>query len=186
MPTPAEINAVESRARCLLAAQEVEGILADMAARISANLKADNPLVLCIMNGGLVVSGKLLPQLQFPLQLDYLHATRYRDKTSGSELQWLKKPQMSLKGRSVLLIDDILDEGETLAQVKNYCEQKGAAKISIAVLINKIHDRKSTAIKADYVGVEVEDFYLYGYGMDYKGYLRNAAGIFAVADEDIR
>lgn len=182
--TPAEVRAVESRARCLLPAAEVENILEGLAREISLRMCEENPLVICIMNGGLVITGKLLSLLDFPLQLDYLHATRYGHEVSGSDLQWLKEPQLELAGRSVLLLDDILDEGETLYRVKQYCEQKGAAKIAVAVLIDKIHDRKNPNVKADFVGVEVEDFYLYGFGMDYKGYLRNAAGIFAVADED--
>ncbi len=143
-----------------------------------------NPILMCIMNGGLVFSGKLATRLNFPLQLDYLHATRYRDKTSGADLQWKSYPNLDLKDRVVLLVDDILDEGTTLEKIIDYCNSQGASRVLSAVLLDKKHTRKVPGLRADFVGFEVEDFYLYGYGMDYKGYLRNANGVFAIDDGD--
>ncbi|PCJ19394.1 MAG: hypoxanthine-guanine phosphoribosyltransferase [SAR86 cluster bacterium] len=182
---PESITLVQSRARCVYTEQEVEKALDLMSEQITAELSDSNPIVMCIMNGGLVISGKLATRLAFPLQIDYLHATRYREQTSGSDLQWKTYPSQSLKGRVVLLVDDILDEGVTLDKIHHYCQQQGAEKVLSAVLLDKQHDRKVSDIAADFVGFKVEDFYLYGYGMDYKGYLRNAAGIYAVADEDL-
>jgi hypoxanthine phosphoribosyltransferase len=119
--------------------------------------------------------------LPFPLQVDYLHATRYRMKTSGAELDWRVPPETSLKDRTLLLIDDILDEGKTLAEIIGHCQKEGAATIYTAVLINKLHDRKvAKDLKADFCGLDAEDRFLFGYGMDYKGYWRNAPGIYAV------
>lgn len=182
--TAQHIRLVAQRADCLFTETEVEGAIRAMARNISAALRDSEPLVMVIMNGGLVVAGKLLTQLDFPLQVDYLHATRYRDLLEGAQLQWQKRPQQELTGRSVLLIDDILDEGETLARVVDYCRQQGAGQVLTAVLIEKLHDHKLSPIKADFVGLRAEDRYLYGYGMDYKGFLRNAAGIYAVSEED--
>ena len=183
--TPDQIKGVYGRASCLHPSQEVEAALDSMSEGIRAALQDCNPILLCIMNGGLIVTGRLATRLQFPLQIDYLHATRYRDKTVGSELEWKSYPALSLQGRHVLIVDDILDQGATLERVSQYCKEAGAAQVLIAVLVDKQHSRKLSTLAADFVGLEVEDHYLFGYGMDYKGYLRNAAGIYAVDDLDM-
>tara|TARA_B100001057_G_scaffold500342_1_gene614848 strand:- start:14015 stop:14572 length:558 start_codon:yes stop_codon:yes gene_type:complete len=179
-----EIFAVSRRAVCLHTEAEVEAAIAALADQVSAVLKFRNPLLLCLMNGGLIFSGKLLTKLHFPLQVDYLHATRYRNKTHGSDLEWHRFPEISMNGRDVLVLDDILDEGATLSAVVNHCRSRGATDVLTAVLVDKLHERKVEGIKADFVGLNVEDRYIYGYGMDYHGYLRNAAGIFAVDQSD--
>lgn len=121
------------------------------------------------------------PRLPFPLQVDYMHATRYRMETSGADLDWRVAPEAALTGREVLIIDDILDEGKTLAEIIKYCQKKGAANVYTAVLVDKLHDRKAVkGFKADFSGLEAADRFLFGYGMDYKGYWRNAPGIYAV------
>ena len=181
---PDDITAVSNRATCLHNAERVEAVLDNMAAAITAKLADQNPVLLTVMNGGVIVSGKLATRLDFPLQMDYLHASRYRNKTHGSELQWKHYPEVSLAGRVVLVIDDILDEGETLAAIIDYVRGQGAAAVHTAVLVNKMHARKAPGVSADFVGLEIEDYYLYGYGMDYRGYLRNAPGIFAVDPDD--
>ncbi|HBP99168.1 MAG TPA: hypoxanthine-guanine phosphoribosyltransferase [Gammaproteobacteria bacterium] len=178
------IKAVSSRATCLYSEQDVEMAIDAMANAISGRLHAHNPILLCIMNGGLILTGRLATRLKFPLQMDYLHATRYRNKTRGAGLHWDRYPGISLEGRQVLVIDDILDEGDTLAAVMAHCQALGVRDVLSAVLVDKQHDRKTTNLKADFVGLEVPDHYLYGYGMDYKGYLRNAPGIFAVDPAD--
>lgn len=163
----------------------MESALDRMAGAISKQLADTNPILMCVMQGGLIVTGKLAARLPFVLQLDYLHATRYRDQTSGADLQWKSRPTLDLQNRIVVLVDDILDEGETLFQVRKFCLDQGSAEVYCAVLIDKQHDRKSAPIKADFVGLQAADHYLFGYGMDYKGYLRNAAGIFAIDDADL-
>ena len=133
------------------------------------------------MNGGLIFAGKLLTHLKFPLEASYLHATRYRNQTSGGDLFWKAKPEVSFIDRHVLIIDDILDEGHTLSAIVDFCKHAGARQVHTAVLIDKEHDRKaSPGLKADYAGLPCIDRYIFGYGMDYKGYWRNAAGIYAV------
>jgi hypoxanthine phosphoribosyltransferase len=180
-----QISAVRKRACCLHTEQQVEAALDAMAVAITKRLSDSNPVLLCIMNGGLIVCGKLATRLNFLLQMDYLHATRYRDKTVGADLQWKSYPETPLAGRVVLVVDDILDEGATLQNIIEYCSAQGASEVLSAVLVEKQHKRKLPDLQADFVGLEVDDFYLYGYGMDYKGYLRNAAGIFAVAQQDV-
>jgi hypoxanthine phosphoribosyltransferase len=140
-----------------------------------------NPLLLCVMNGGIILTGRLATRLKFPLQMDYIHATRYREALQGADLQWRVTPATSIADRTVLVLDDIFDEGETLAGIKDWCEARGAQKVYTAVLVDKQHQRKSTRLKqADFTALYAEDKYLFGYGMDYKGYWRNAPGIYAV------
>lgn len=177
----AHIRQIMAEADCLYTEAEVEAAIAQVAARINAELAESNPVVFCVMNGGLIFSGKLLPQLNFPLEASYLHATRYRNETSGGELFWKAKPEISFIDRDVLIIDDILDEGHTLGAIIDFCRHAGARKVHTAVLIDKLHERKARpGMKADYAGLSCIDRYIFGYGMDYKGYWRNAAGIYAV------
>ena len=173
------IKQVRAEADCLVTIEQAELALDKMAESITFRYQNNNPLIVCVMNGGLVVTGCLMSRLDFPLEQDYMHATRYRGETEGGELNWLVEPQHSLKDRHVLIVDDILDEGYTLAAIVKHCQNSGAISVDTAVLVEKMHSRKQ-GIKADYVGLEIEDRYLFGYGMDYKGYLRNAPGIFAV------
>jgi hypoxanthine phosphoribosyltransferase len=175
-----EVKAVYRAADCLYTPPQVEAALDQLAQEITVTLNSHNPLLLCCMVGGLVPCGCLLPRLDFPLQLDYVHVTRYRGGTRGGELVWYHKPAVPLHNRVVLLVDDILDEGHTLAALLEYCRSEGAAAYS-AVLVDKIHTRKCN-VKADFAGLRTEDRYLFGYGMDYKEYLRNAPGIYALKD----
>jgi hypoxanthine phosphoribosyltransferase len=160
----------------------VESMLDDMADSISSKLDDTNPLLLCVMTGGLLPTAGLFSRLRFPVQLDYLHATRYQGGTSGSELRWICEPSVPLTGRTVLVVDDILDEGLTLAAILDYCREQGAKAVYSAVLVKKLHDRCTPGLEADFVGLKVEDRYVFGYGMDYHGYLRNVKGIYAVKD----
>lgn len=158
---------------------EVQAAAKQMADNITHDLKDKNPLVLCVMTGGLIPAGMLLEHLDFLLEIDYIHASRYQEKTSGGVLDWRVEPSKSLKDRHVLIIDDILDEGITLKEIVHYCRSKGAASVSSAVLTIKYHGRPH-AIDADYVGLELPNRYVFGCGMDYKGYFRNLSEIYAV------
>lgn len=183
--SPEHIKKVFSRAKCLFSSSDLEHALQGMADVIHEDLQDEDPVVLCVLIGGVVLTGKLLTLLDFPLQVDYIHATRYGDKTTGSNLAWVARPRVSLKGRTVLIVDDILDRGITLAAIVDYCREQGAKEIKTAVLVEKQVSRPDDAVqKADYTGVVVENRYVFGYGMDYKGYLRNAPGIFVVAPQD--
>jgi hypoxanthine phosphoribosyltransferase len=174
------ITAMETAER-LYTMDEVGAACDRLAQAINNELGADELTVLCIMNGGLVATGLLLPRLRMPLRVDYLHATRYREKTSGADLHWRVEPANDLAGRRVLVIDDILDEGYTLASIMAFCSAQGAASVDAAVLVQKRHERGVRPPVA-YIGLPVPDRYVFGAGMDYKGYWRNAPGVFAVAD----
>lgn len=174
-----ESQQVREEADCLFNKEEVLSSIKQLAETLTNELAKSNPIILAIMNGGLIPMGLLIPEMDFPLQVDYLHATRYRDKTRGGQLQWLASPNIDLNGRIVLLVDDIHDEGITLHEITRYCQEAGARHVYSAVLVNKIHDRKNNT-QADFHALEVPDRYVFGFGMDYKGMLRNAPGIYAV------
>lgn len=177
--TAEQAHQVLEQADCCYSKMQIEAAIDQMASAISADLGEKNPLLLCVMTGGLIITGDLLLRLDFPLQYDYIHATRYAGNTRGSTLNWISRPHSPLQGRHVLIVDDILDEGVTLKELVNYCEQEGVQSVRTAVLVNKLHDRKHIQ-NADYEGLTVEDRYVFGYGMDYKGFLRNIPGIYAV------
>jgi hypoxanthine phosphoribosyltransferase len=173
-----EIAAVEREAERLYSEAAVEAAIDRVAQAVAARLGGANPLLLTVLNGGVIFSGKLLTRLHFPLQIDAVNASRYRGATQGGDIHWLLQPQTPLAGRTVLLVDDVLDEGITLAAIIQWCQQQGARAVYVAVLVDKQIGRERPC-RADFVGLEAENRYLFGYGMDYKNYLRNAPGIFA-------
>ena len=177
----AEAWAVYRAADCLHDGAAVQAAVRRLAGEVSAALAGRNPLLLCPMTGGVVLAGHLLPLLDFPLELDYVHATRYAGALAGGELAWKVIPSTSLAGRQVLIVDDVLDRGVTLAALVDFCRREGAAGVHTLVLVDK-QCRREAAIEADFVGLKAPDRYLFGWGMDYKGYLRNVPGIYAVAD----
>lgn len=153
-----------------------------MAVRIDGDYAdSERPVFLSVMHGGLFFAARLALLAKTDFEFDYVHATRYRG-TSGGGLNWIKAPGVPLAGRHVLLADDILDEGPTLLAILDYCREQGAASVRIAVLAEKLHDRRAEGIVADYVGVTVPDRYVFGYGMDWHGHGRNLDGIYAMAE----
>lgn len=163
-------------------AAALDAAIRAMAARIDADYAgSERPVFLTVMHGGLFFAARLALLAQTDFEFDYVHATRYRG-TSGGGLNWIKAPAVPLAGRHVLLADDILDEGPTLLAILDYCREQGAASVRIAVLAEKLHDRRAEGIAADYVGVTVPDRYVFGYGMDWHGHGRNLDGIYAMAE----
>jgi hypoxanthine phosphoribosyltransferase len=152
-----------------------------MVEEIRGAIAGKDAVALVVMNGGFIPAAGLLLRLDLPLRVDYLHATRYREGTSGGLLDWKRQPEVDFADREVLVIDDILDEGQTLAAIVDYCREQGAGRVWSAVLVEKLRPRAVDFV-ADFVGLTVPDRYVFGYGMDYKGYLRNVRGIYAVAD----
>lgn len=184
MSIPHRIEEIYKKATCLYSKQEIDLALDDMADAIHTKLENSNPVLLCVMIGSLIPAGNLLPRLDFPLELDYVHATRYQGATTGGELEWLVKPRTSLRDRTVLIIEDILDGGLTLTAIVNYCREQGAREVFTAVLLDKQATRVAGGLpKADFTGISMQDGFVFGYGMDYQGYLRNAPGIYVVAPE---
>jgi len=173
---------VRNDATCIHTEAVVTQALDQMAAQISTDLCDKNPLLLGVMHGGLLPLSYLLQRLAFPLTIDYVHATRYREDLSGRELIWQRTPNQSLTDRHVLIVDDILDEGHTLAGLLQYCQAQQPASLKTAVLVHKQHDR-GVSPHLDYYGLTVPDQYVFGCGMDYRGYWRNIPAIYAVRSD---
>ncbi len=160
--------------------QEVLAAIHNMATDINQQLADKHLLCMPVMIGGLIPAGQLLTHLNFPLEIDYIHASRYQGATSGSQLHWLKRPTADLKDRAILIIDDILDEGLTLQAIVKYCWDSGAKEVFTAVLVEKQLDSRLGLQKADFTGLTVPNRYVFGYGMDYKEQLRYVPEIYAV------
>ena len=153
----------------------------EMAKKITADYKDKNPILMTVMNGGLMIAAHLAQRLNFPLEMHYCHATRYRGEISGqSDLQWPVRPSESINGRHVIVVDDIYDEGATLFGMLEYLNGK-CESVKTAMLLDKQHERKShPELVIDYVGLKCPDRYVFGFGMDYKNLGRNLPRIYAV------
>ena len=170
------------QAELLCPAEQVQAALHRVATEINAALSEENPLVLSVMGGAVVFSGQLLPLLDFPLDFDYVHASRYGDAQQGGTMRWKVAPHESVKNRVVLLVDDILDEGHTLAAIRQRVLALGAKSCYCAVFADKLHGRDKP-VAADFVGLELPDRFVFGYGMDIEGAWRNLPAIYAVRDQ---
>ncbi|MBL8497899.1 hypoxanthine-guanine phosphoribosyltransferase [Nitrosomonas sp. JL21] len=152
-----------------------------LAADITKELSQQRPLIICVMRGAVVFAGQLLPQLRFPLDFDYVHVTRYHNRMQGGEIQWLVAPPAVLNDQTVLVVDDILDEGITLAAIREQILKNGAKAFYSAVLVEK-ETAEPKPFQADFVGLRVPDRYVFGCGMDIRGAWRNLPAIYAVKD----
>lgn len=161
--------------------KQAQAAVQRLAQEITAQLGERHPLVLGVMGGAVVFAGQLLPLLHFPLEFDYVHVTRYRGTTRGGAIEWKVEPRTSLRGRAVLVLDDILDEGETLAAIRERMLAAGAEAFYCAVMADKDLGRPKP-IRADFVGVSVPNRYVFGYGMDVEGAWRNLPAIYAVGE----
>jgi len=178
-PTPPLADAL-AQAELLYERSMLESVIADMGRKIDAALDGERAVFLPVMNGALIFAGQLALAIRTDLEFDYVHATRYRGATSGSDLHWLREPAVSLVDRVVLLVDDILDEGHTLKAVREDCYRRGAKRVLIASLCTKRHDRLVDGIASDFNGVELPDRYVFGYGLDYYEQGRNLPAIYAL------
>lgn len=175
LPTGAEL--IYSR-------EQVRRAIDAMSCRIDEVMGGHDPVLIAVMTGGMIPAVWLSSRLPFPHQLDYVHATRYEGATRGGELRWRAKPCTDLTGRSVLIVDDILDEGVTLRAVTEFCREAGAREVRVAVLVQKQHDRNLVGIRPDFKGLDVPDRYVFGCGMDYQEYFRNLTAIYALPVEE--
>ncbi len=178
---PDKARRILETAELVCSAAAVREAVARLAREITAALSESFPLVLCVMRGSVVFAGQLLPQLRFPLELDYLELTRYGDATRGGELVWNVVPRSEVAGRVVLVVDDILDEGYTLAEIRRHLLAAGASRFYSAVFADKNIGR-AKLVGADFVGVTLPNRYVFGFGMDVSGAWRNLPEIYALKD----
>jgi hypoxanthine phosphoribosyltransferase len=171
----------------IVSADKVAAAVANVAAVLNQRFDNDEtgafPLVLGVMGGAVVFTGSLLPQLSFPLEFDYIHVTRYGDSDQGGEIVWKVIPRQNVAGRIIIVVDDILDEGETLAHVKQRLLDMGAAEVILAVFADKDLGR-AKPVQADIVGLSIPNRFVVGFGMDAHGYWRNLPGLWVIRDAD--
>jgi hypoxanthine phosphoribosyltransferase len=166
----------------IVSAEEVNRAVHRIATEIEAALSDKQPLVLSIMGGAVVFTGQLLPLLNFPLDFDSIHVTRYGDEIRGGQLKWKLAPRENVSGRVVLLLDDILDEGHTLAETREMVMKLGAKEVYCAVFTDKNIGR-AKPIKADFVGITLPNRFVFGFGMDVQGAWRNLPAIYAMKED---
>lgn len=176
-----------ARAEELVSADTVQAAVRKVAevlnSRFDSDATGEFPLVLGVMGGAVVFTGHLLPQLSFPLEFDYIHVTRYGDQDRGGEVVWKVIPRQNVAGRTIIVVDDILDEGETLAHVKQRLLDMGAADVILAVFADKDLGRQKP-VQADIVGLTIPNKFVVGFGMDAHGYWRNLPGLWVIRDDD--
>ena len=177
-----EARTILQEAELICSADEVQAAVRLVAKEINETLSEQHPLVLSVMGGAVVFTGQLLPTLDFPLDFDYLHVSRYGDEKQGGKLHWKVAPRENVKGRVVLVLDDILDEGETLYAIKQRVMELGASKFYSAVFADKERG-KEKPIRADFVGMRLPDRFVFGFGMDIHGAWRNLPAIYAVKEK---
>ena len=146
--------------------QEVKAAVDHIAGEINAHYGDRSIILLVVMTGAIMPAAWIAARLNMPLQMDFIHATRYSGTTEGGEIEFRVPPRLNLQNQDVLIVDDIYDIGLTLQMIEHYCEARGARSVNSAVLVRKIHDRETTGELPEFIGMEVEDKYLFGCGMD--------------------
>jgi hypoxanthine phosphoribosyltransferase len=169
-------------AELIHSAAAVDAAIARVAAEIGAKLAHQYPLVLSVMGGAVVFAGRLLPLLNFPLDFDYIHASRYGAATSGGRIEWRVGPKGEVADRVVLVLDDILDMGDTMLAIRERILGLGARAFYCAVLTDK-NKAAAKPMRADFVGLPLPDRFVFGCGMDVHGLWRNLPAIYALRRE---
>ena len=180
MPLADDILRVRREARLVSSEREVAAAFETMGRAVTARLGDRHPVIMAVMQGGAFTAVRLCEQLDFPYELDYVHVTRYRNRTEGGTLEWLTRPRLELAGRSVLVVDDVLDHGVTLAELCRALSRHAPAELLLAVLVDKQLREPRDRPAPDFVGLTAEDQYLFGCGMDYKGHWRGLPALYAV------
>lgn len=174
---------VKRSAQLLHSEAEVQARIEAMARQVTRELADRVPIVVVIMTGGMFLATRLCRRFDFPYELDYLHVSRYRNELHGDHLQWITRPRMDLSGRAVLLVDDVLDRGVTLSEVIAELRCRDLRSLHVAVLVSKHVDGARVRPEADFLGFDCPNRYLFGCGMDYKGFWRGLPALYAVGSQ---
>lgn len=170
-------------AECVHSAAAVQSALDAQAAALTTAVGDDAPVLLAVMTGGLWPTVELSRRLEFAHRVDCVHATRYEGARRGATVRWRLEPRLALSGQCVVIVDDILDEGHTIAAVQAACRDAGAARVLTTVLVRKQHARLAPGVAVDFVALEVPDRYVFGCGMDLHEYWRGLPAIYAVGED---
>lgn len=172
-----EVPVHSDKSKVLLDSNEIQSGVTRLANQLNIDYKDDKPLALCVVNGAIVFTGQLLPLLNFPMMLDYVHVTRYKNNIAG-DLEWKHYPSKPINGRNIVIIDDVLDSGITISAIKDWCLEQGAKKVETVVLLEKEIPRKPSAIQnANYAVFKIGKEFVYGFGLDNDEYWRNTKDI---------
>jgi len=176
-----EAYAIRAEACELASATAVDSIFDRLATEITAELADRRPVLLPVMHGGVFAATALARRFEFAYEFDYVHLSRYKGGLVGGEIDWIVRPKRSLRGRDVLVIDDILDHGTTLTALLRALAEVGVASARTAVLVAKELEQPRARPTAEFVGMQVADRYVFGCGMDYKGFWRGLPALYAVS-----
>jgi hypoxanthine phosphoribosyltransferase len=171
-------NLLPNNCQLLFSEETIQNSLIKMAKKLNNDYAGKSVVFLTIMNGGMIFGSDLSKQLNLDMEMDYVQVSRYGTETTGGQLIWKHQCEINLKDKHVILVDDIFDEGYTLLAVDEWCKERGAKTVKSAVLVKKLHDRGYADIQVDYFAIEVEDLYIFGYGMDYQEKLRHLTDIY--------
>ena len=173
------IQELISKSSVIYSEIEIKIVIQNIADQVNQTIKTDDLYVLCVMNGALIFAGQLLPRLEKNIQYSYIHATRYAASLTGGPIHWLVKPSKDIEGKTVLILDDILDEGITLREIVTTCEAMKAKVIYTAVLFDKDIVKEKSYIP-NFIGLKVPNRFVFGYGLDCKGLGRNLPHLYAL------
>jgi len=167
-------------ASVIYTAEEIDAALQKLAAELQPIVAEGDVVLLGIMMGAMVPLVRISQLLDGDFQLDTCHATRYEAGLEGKELAWVKQPGLDMHGKTVIVFDDIFDQGITLEAVVAACQANGAAKVVSAVLATKDHEDQRSDYRPDFSALMVPNRYVFGYGMDYKHHWRHLPEIYAL------
>lgn len=163
-------------------ANAIDDAVTRLSGSIATACAGRDPLFLCVLAGALPFTVALTSRMPFRLEVDFARLSRYRDGIRGGDLRWIQKPATPLAGREVVVVDDVLDGGDTLVELRRYCVAAGAASVREAVLVVKESARRPAALAPTWSGLRAGPGYLIGYGMDYNGHYRNLPEIRQLPD----
>jgi hypoxanthine phosphoribosyltransferase len=177
-----ECESVRNNSDLIYSAEQIKCAINRLAVELEARLAGRAAHVLCVMNGALIFTSDLVRHIDGDLKIDYLQVSSYGDTTTGGEIEWHKTPQYPLQDQVIVIVDDIFDRGSTMHALISHCQSQGADEIITCVMLSKNLPNRSHNFKPDLIGLEVDDRYVFGYGMDYKGHLRHMPDIYALKE----
>jgi hypoxanthine phosphoribosyltransferase len=161
----------------LIKRDKIAARVKELGAQIAADYKDKNPLMICILKGSAIFFADLIRAMDIPLELEFMAISSYGSSSKSSgEVKVVKDTDKSLENRHVILVEDIVDTGLTLAYLKNMLARRAPASFKICSLLDK-PERRETEIKADYLGFTVPNSFVIGYGLDYAQKYRNMPDI---------
>jgi len=152
--------------RVLLSQEEIGGIVSDLAARISRDYADRRLLLIGILKGAYVFLADLARALTVPCEIEFLRVSSYRNQSRPGELEILTDLSLPLEDYDVLVVEDILDSGRTLAYMLGHLRDKNPRSLALCAFLDK-PSRRTVPVAADYVGREIPDAFVVGYGLDY-------------------